>query len=386
MTIEIFTRESANFQLKRDRGMMINAEDLDFEFNNLINYINLTIISKINNFEKQELIGIADPNFENACIVNVGDGTTKWAKINSNFFIDDSIDLTKFFCKDKLIGILFSHTSQEIHSISNNNDDDILFSQNNLLPIFRKIKTGDIENNSLTNEKIAFNSIKLEHFNNELRKNFENPKVTFEYINNDNPLFESKNFLNSSINKESISQEKEYIIKDSYWKRQTQTTLNTMREQIISSSSIIEEYDGNVEIKYVNLKQFPALMSKFFAPKTFQTRHFDPQYKIPIRALCTVPYTEDPEERQKYIQQGLYSFTSNNIKDESLSAYSIYRMDLSGGVDCDPNKIIEDGAIETRHIITGNTTNGIWFDSMFPKAGILTKEHLDPIIRQKLGI
>ena len=39
MSIDQFTRDAAYFQTMRDRSMMINAEDLDFQFNNLVDYL-----------------------------------------------------------------------------------------------------------------------------------------------------------------------------------------------------------------------------------------------------------------------------------------------------------------------------------------------------------
>ena len=50
MTIQPFSRDAAYFQSRRDSGILLNAEDLDFQFNNLVDYLNTKIVPVINNF------------------------------------------------------------------------------------------------------------------------------------------------------------------------------------------------------------------------------------------------------------------------------------------------------------------------------------------------
>jgi len=52
MSIDQFTRDAAYFQSRRDSGMLLNAEDLDFQFNNLIDYLNTKIVPIINTVVK----------------------------------------------------------------------------------------------------------------------------------------------------------------------------------------------------------------------------------------------------------------------------------------------------------------------------------------------
>jgi hypothetical protein len=402
MSIEKLTREAANFQLKRDRNLMLNAEDLDIEFNSIVSYINSNIISKINNFEKKELIGITDPNFENTCIVNIGDGTTKWAKFNSNLFNDNSLNLNKFFCGNNLPGLLFSHLNQSLKTISSLNDNDILFSQNNLLPIFRKVKTGDIENNSLTNEKIAFNAISIEHFSDQLKNDFENPNITFDYINNPIPLFEGKHFKDTSIKSyiDSIYDNiEEFSLKFQNGTTTKKKSLAEHKRLAIQEQTYFEfvkkEQNENIYRKIkVDLNIQPKLINKFFDEKSFKTNHFNSYYKMNWNCLKnwnSYNYNTGKgftkEEIQIQINDGNYSFTENNILDESISSDWIDKLvqrtsNFVPNFNRNINEIIEDGAIETRHIYNKSLS----FAIPFPKNGLLTKEHLDPIIREKLGI
>jgi len=76
MSIDQFTRDAAYFQSRRDSGMLLNAEDLDFQFNNLIDYLNTKIVPIINNFIQGEFIGVNNPALSDACLLNIGDGNT----------------------------------------------------------------------------------------------------------------------------------------------------------------------------------------------------------------------------------------------------------------------------------------------------------------------
>ena len=61
MSIDQFTRDAAYFQSRRDSDMLLNAEDMDFQFNNLVDYLNTKIVPMINNFIQGEFIGVNNP-------------------------------------------------------------------------------------------------------------------------------------------------------------------------------------------------------------------------------------------------------------------------------------------------------------------------------------
>ena len=388
MVIDKFIRESANFQLKRDRGMGINAEDLDFEFNNIVNYINSTIVLNVNNLKNKELIGLIDPNLKNSCIQNVGDGTTKWNKFDSNNLDDDSIELNKFNSIGINPGLLFFHNNKQLKTIlpiiDNNSDNKILFSQNNLLPIFRKVNTGDIENNSLTNDKIGFGAINYDHFNDELKEKFRSPEIIFEYVNNPIPLFEGKHFYgitNDKINPFFL----QILGNDS---NPIKKSLKEYREKYILNNTYIQTtYDryGSYDIKILydevaaNLDKNPQNIYRFFPPQTFKTIHFDPLYKMDLAFFAKRHIVNVNKLGIKEIIKGKYTFISDQIKTNSVTHNWFKKLHF-----LDVNRVLANGSIKTQHL----AHNQLCYVKIknHKQIGFITKESLDPIIRQKLGI
>ena len=138
MSIDQFTRDAAYFQVMRDRAMMINAEDLDLQFNNMVDYLNTKIVPIINSYVEAEFIGVNDANLSNACLLNVGDGTTKWQRINSNLFPNYSIPLSKFSPISPNCIIWAGNDKRFGYNTATNLNDGILFSRNNTTNIWRR--------------------------------------------------------------------------------------------------------------------------------------------------------------------------------------------------------------------------------------------------------
>ena len=164
MTLNPFIRDSAYFQIMRDRSMMINAEDLDFQFNNLVEYLNKKIIPLIDTLEAREIPGVDDVNLANFFLLNIGDGSTKWTAINTNYLNNFSIPLSKIQGDIRNIGsVIATDNSNSFSAATPLFEEEVLISRINNRPIWRKIESGDIENQSITGDKIGLMSIGIEH-------------------------------------------------------------------------------------------------------------------------------------------------------------------------------------------------------------------------------
>lgn len=346
MSIDQFTRDAAYFQSRRDSGMLLNAEDLDFQFNNLIDYLNTKIVPIINDFVQGQFIGVNNPVLANACLLNIGDGNVRWEKINSNIFPDYSIPLSKFASVSPNCIVWAGNNGIFGYNTVSNLNDGILFSRNNITPVWRKVATGDIENGSITREKIDVQSVKFEHLSQELQNVLQRgPRVIL-----------NTSIINSSIREDNLQN-------NSITSNKISLYLRTLRQQSITQ--------GNYEWLNTSL----------------ENRHFADQLFIGGYGLDSIPISASVSKyRHLQIRSNFYAdddqyytFHSGNIAIYSLTSdlFSPFAKRL---------KITNfgQGAIESKHIIKNSIILHGFFEQV--NKDRIPKEALDPIIRAKLGV
>lgn len=349
MSINQFTRDAAYFQVMRDRSMMINAEDLDFQFNNIVDYLNTKIVPIINNFVAGQFIGIDNPDLAGACLLNVGDGNTRWQHINSNIFPDYSIPRAKF-TRVTPFSIIATTQNRDWTPLSSNLNNNILFSRDGRSPVWRKVNTGDIADKTLIGGHIALGAIELEHLSVPLQQELISlPSLILNASLIDKVIIE-RHFEDNSIFYEKLSSD-----------------LLEARQKAIS------------ETRYT------------WVDNSIENRHIAPDTLIGGYGLKSVPYDYLGNYNRymcvqmrpfQYADDDInYTFTSDNILNESITA------DL---IDVDPDHRIKQnhfayGAIEPRHIQDGSFFIGGVFAS-FPNEQKIPASALDPVIRAKLGV
>ena len=352
MSIDQFTRDAAYFQSRRDSGMLLNAEDLDFQFNNLIDYLNTKIVPIINNFVQGQFIGVNNPALADSCLLNVGDGTTKWQKIDSNIFPDYSIARAKFTPVTPFSVITTTSNSNWV-ALPSNLNGNILFSRNARSATWRKVATGDIANKTLIGEHIALGAIKIEHLGVGLREElFAAPRV----------------ILNDSIAEAQITEAN--LQDNSITAEKIDPTLLTTRQIGITNWNFAWR-DDSIENRHIADQVLIGgygilgVQSSQGAKYTcLQTRY-------------SAPNTDDNAN---------YTFTSDNIMDESITdtligptpGWGFYTKLLS-------EYQFDDGAIEPKHI----QDHSVWLAGIGPgsnRTNLIPASALDPVIRAKLGV
>ena len=350
MSIDQFTRDAAYFQSRRDSGMLLNAEDLDFQFNNLIDYLNTKIVPMINSFVQKEFIGVNNPALADSCLLNIGDGNVRWEKINSNIFPDYSIPLSKFASVSPNCIIWAGNNGIFGYNTVSNLNDGILFSRNNITPVWRKVATGDIANKTLIGGHIALQAIELEHLSVHLQQELMSlPSLILNASLIDKVIIES-HFEDNSIFYEKLSKD----ILDARAKAINESRYtwvdNSIENRHIAPDTLIGGY-GLKSVPYDYLGNYNKYMC------------------VQMR-----PY--------QYVDDNVnYTFTSDNILNESITA------DL---IDTDPEWRIKQnhfayGAIEPRHIQDGSLFFGGYLNG-FPNEQKIPASALDPVIRKKLGV
>lgn len=352
MSIDQFTRDAAYFQVMRDRSMMINAEDLDLQFNNLADYLNNKIVPIINNFAGGQFIGVNNPALAGAGLLNVGDGTTKWESINSNIFPDYSIPLSKFATISPNSIVWAGNDRRFGYNVASNLNDGILFSRSNATSVWRKVATGDIQNKTLIGGHIALGAVKIEHLGDGLREAlFAAPRM----ILNEN-IAEAQ-ITEGNLQDNSLSAEK------------LDPTLLTARQNGITAWNFAWR-DNSIE-----------------------NRHIADQVLIGGQGLNSVPTANGPKYVCLQIRYSApntddnanYTFTSDNIIDESITETLIGPTPGVGFYSRLLNEYqFENGAIEPRHI----QNQSVWLSGIGQanRNNLIPASALDPVIRSKLGV
>jgi hypothetical protein len=351
MSIDQFTRDAAYFQVMRDRSMMINAEDLDLQFNNMVDYLNTKIVPIINNFVQGQFIGVNNPALAGACLLNVGDGTTKWESVNSNIFPDYSIARAKFSLVTPF-SIIATTQNRNWVPLPSNLNDSILFSRNARSPVWRKVNTGDIADKTLTGGHIALGAIKIEHLGDGLREAlFAAPRM----ILNEN-IAEAQ-ITEGNLQDNSLSAEK------------LDPTLLTARQNGITAWNFAWR-DNSIENRHIANQVLIGGQGLDSVPTAN-----GPKY-VCLQIRYSAPNTDDNAN---------YTFTSDNIIDESITETLIGPTPGVGFYSRLLNEYqFENGAIEPRHIQNAS----VWLSGVGQanRNNLIPASALDPVIRSKLGV
>lgn len=361
MALNPFNRDTAYFQSMRDRGMMMNAEDFDFQFNNLVDYLNNKIVPLVNRLNAKEIPGT---NETDTFLLNVGDGTTKWTKVNSNLIADFSVPISKLsnselhLFDDALGSVLATNNSKVFTATEPTAINQVLASRQNNTPIWRLIETGDILNQSITGNKLGLLSIDPAQLSGEVIGGNIHPNTIL-----------NRHILDGNI------------------------TGDKLQDGAIVERSIhyqlVNERLQKLRVSVYSPKNHPELNEYTLLDNSIENRHFAPKivmggnknggeetryngHLISSMQLRPTPEVDDDIN---------YTFTSDNIIDNSLTdsvlggAYgSMYSMQQSS------NRIFAQGAVQARHIRNGSLNL-----HLFSK-GSIRKEKLSAQLRQKLGI
>lgn len=155
----MLNRNKSYFQSLRDNKGLIESYEVDSQYIEIIDYLNNSIVPLINDIIDEALPGILD-NVD-SYLKNVGDGTTTWSTIDQGIR-DYSLSLSKF-AKIAIGSVLVTDDNGEITSVSTNIADQVLVSQADSAPIWKKIQTINIGDREITTLDIANNVIGREH-------------------------------------------------------------------------------------------------------------------------------------------------------------------------------------------------------------------------------
>lgn len=161
MPLGKLNRDIAFFQDLRDTNSLINAVDYDDQFNQIIDFINDEMIPVVD-----AIVGGAVPGVigsPNTFLHNIGDGNTDFVAINNAAIPDFVLEFSKLAKSVNNCAILATDNTQEFVEVYTANSDLILVSGYADKPGWAKINAGNIEDRTITADKIALNTIKAEN-------------------------------------------------------------------------------------------------------------------------------------------------------------------------------------------------------------------------------
>lgn len=162
MPVGKLNRDIAYFQDLRDNNSLINATDFDDQFNQLVSFINDEMIPVVNTIAEGTIPGIEDS--PNTFLHNIGDGSTDFVPINNDAISDFVLEFSKLAKSINSCAILAATGNDGgFIEVATNLADQLLISVIDDSPIWRKVQTGDIEDRTITGNKIGLRSLSAEH-------------------------------------------------------------------------------------------------------------------------------------------------------------------------------------------------------------------------------
>jgi hypothetical protein len=155
-----YSRDSAEIQSIRDRGMTTAYGPLDDSFNNIVNYLNKKLSPVINTLADKKAVGVF--GHEDSFLRNVGDGTTIFDFVRSSDIARHSLELNKL-AKQTEYSIIASDNSENLRSITPSAANQVLTSDRTLVPRWDKLKHSHFENASITADKVAVGTLSARH-------------------------------------------------------------------------------------------------------------------------------------------------------------------------------------------------------------------------------
>lgn len=155
-----YSRDSAEIQSIRDRGMTTAYSPLDDTFNNIVNYLNKKLSPVINTLADKKAVGVF--GHEDSFLRNVGDGSTIFDFIRSSDIAPYSLSLNKL-AKQTEYSVIASDNTENLRSITPLAANQVLTSDRTLVPRWEKLKHSNFEDASIAANKVAVGTLSARH-------------------------------------------------------------------------------------------------------------------------------------------------------------------------------------------------------------------------------
>jgi hypothetical protein len=324
--------ETDYFTAIQNRRGLMKAADFDFQFNNIVNYLNSEVAFLLRKLVADSTPGSIAPDKVNTYLHNKGDGTTEWTHIDYSNIPDYSVRYEQL-AQSNPCSILACGVDNIFKAVSPTEDRQILTSQNNAIPVWKKINAANIEDRAIIESKIDMGSLLNENFQQDILNILlqSNSVTTATIADNTIP---SAAIANNAVTQQVLGN----VITDQLCGRNGDKVIlwgNTLPDGFINVPSLIKidipPWDGfstDYPIDYTKLAD---------------------DFKIPITAYATYD-----------------AFHQYNLDDGCIESYQIKENSLDGNrlrwidtvyiggyahlLSRDVNDLLEDGSIGIEHL------------------------------------
>ena len=225
-----------NILEKTDR--IIYADDLDNQFNIVTNYLNNNLKPAIDELLSGSVKGVYGQI--GAFLHNLGDGKTDWKYVDNDTINDFSISLNKIV-KINSASIIAIDSEGIMNEVSSFNDNQVLISQENQIPVWDFIDGNNIEFKTLTGQQ--FGKLSMENF-------VENQFITNIVAN----VITTENISDLNITNEKLKDETITVEKLGIFANLPVATANLLNVNNIADGSITPDKvkDGTIPVSYNN--------------------------------------------------------------------------------------------------------------------------------------
>lgn len=179
MPISLYQNDPSFFR-KKDR---VNAYDIDTQFNKLVDYLNSDILTFINELIYNQFQGQVNPALQNTFLINKGDVTTYWAKLNNDNFLYNGLSFGKIE-EGTTNSILVSNAHGKYEYATPTAPNQTLVSVLNKSPIWGKITGSCFEDRAIEGTHIALKSIDIDNIPQNMFALTDNSVPTVKFTNN----------------------------------------------------------------------------------------------------------------------------------------------------------------------------------------------------------
>ena len=175
-----YSRDSAEFQSIRDSGMTVAYRPMDKSFNNIIDYLNKKVLPVINILASKNAVGVVGS--EDTFLRNIGNGKTVFDRVRSSDIANHTLSLNKI-AKQAPFSVIASDIRENLKVIIPFNSNQVLTSDNNLIPKLQQLKFCNFVDSSIDASKVAVGTLSARHLTaGIIGKSLTNNSIITSYI------------------------------------------------------------------------------------------------------------------------------------------------------------------------------------------------------------
>ena len=155
-----YSRDSAEFQSIRDSGMTVAYRPMDKNFNNIIDYLNKKVLPVLDILASKNAVGVVGS--EDTFLRNIGNGKTVFDRVRSSDIANHTLSLNKI-AKQAPFSVIASDITENLKTIIPFNSNQVLTSDNNLIPKWQQLKFCNFVDSSIGASKVAVGTLSARH-------------------------------------------------------------------------------------------------------------------------------------------------------------------------------------------------------------------------------